>query len=198
MSGHLYLEGSASSKEAQIRCREGFRKLLEKMGLRGRMPRLVACGGRGDAWSDFRIALTERSGEFLALLIDSEGPVDNVEAPWQHLAKQDGWQRPANVQDEQVLLMTTCMETWIVADRPALKKFFGQHLQEKALPPLTRLEEKRPDEIQDALGHATRQCASPYAKGKRSFEILAQVEPTTLEKHLPSFGRAKRILGEKL
>lgn len=198
MSCHLYLEGSASSKEAQIRCREGFRKLLEKMGLRGRMPRLVACGGRGDVLSAFRIALTEGSGDFVAMLIDSEGPVDDIEATWQHLAKQDGWQRPAQAEDEQVLLMTTCMESWIVADRSALKKFFGQHLQEKALPTRTRLEEKTPDEIQDALGHATRHCAKPYSKGKRSFEILAQVEPGTLGEHLPSFVRTKRILEERL
>lgn len=43
MSAVLYLEGGASgadSKELQIRCREGFRKLLEKSGHKGRMPRL--------------------------------------------------------------------------------------------------------------------------------------------------------------
>ncbi|MEI6260362.1 MAG: hypothetical protein WCR46_10700 [Deltaproteobacteria bacterium] len=38
MNTHLYIEGSktgADSKEEQIRCREGFRKLIEKAGFAG-------------------------------------------------------------------------------------------------------------------------------------------------------------------
>ena len=49
MSAILYLEGGASgadSKELQIRCREGFRRLLEHCGYKKRMPRLSAFGSR--------------------------------------------------------------------------------------------------------------------------------------------------------
>ena len=43
-SSVIYLEGGGESKELHSRCREGFRKLLEKNGFKGNMPRLVACG----------------------------------------------------------------------------------------------------------------------------------------------------------
>jgi hypothetical protein len=51
VSAYIYVEGGgagADSKDVDIRCREGFRKLLENCGFEGRMPRLVklvaACG----------------------------------------------------------------------------------------------------------------------------------------------------------
>jgi len=118
---HLYIEGG-ESKEDQIRCREGFRKLIEKAGFLGKMPRLSACGGRGGAFDDFKTALLKsRTGYFVAMLIDSEDPLKNVEKTWEHLKIRDGWEKPSKARDEQVLFMTTCMETWIVADRGALR-----------------------------------------------------------------------------
>jgi hypothetical protein len=42
VSSTIYLEGGGDSREGQIRCREGFRKLLERCSYKKRMPRLVA------------------------------------------------------------------------------------------------------------------------------------------------------------
>ena len=81
MSNAIYLEGGGDSRDVQIRCREGFRKLLERCGYAGRMPRLVACGGRGAAFDAFKTALVRaRKGDFVALWIDSEDPVADLEA----------------------------------------------------------------------------------------------------------------------
>ena len=52
--------------------------------------------------------------------------------------------------------MTTCTETWIVAARDAVKKRYGQKLQENAVPPLTALESRNRHDVQDKLEHATR------------------------------------------
>ncbi len=51
------------------------------------------------------------------MLVDSEYPVANIEKTWEHLKQRDNWDRPAGADDEHVLLMTTCMETWIATDR---------------------------------------------------------------------------------
>ena len=99
---------------------------------------------------------------------------------------------------EQVLLMTTCMETWIVADREALKKHFGDKLQLNALPATQDLEAGQRKDILDKLVHATRNCKTPYAKGSRSFEVLSLVNPAALKTLLPSFARAVRILEQTL
>ncbi|MFM9885391.1 MAG: hypothetical protein ACKVQT_20385 [Burkholderiales bacterium] len=117
MSAHLCIEG-AESKDDQIRCHAGFRRLLEEAGFTGRLPRLSACGGRNLAFDDFKTAhANAKAGHFVAMLIDSEDPVADVEKTWQHLKVRDNWDKPALADDEQVLFMTTCMETWIVAEK---------------------------------------------------------------------------------
>jgi hypothetical protein len=201
VSAYIYLEGGgagAQSKEVDIRCREGFRKLLENCGFQRRMPRLVACGARGSAFDDFSSAHSRGQAEYVALWIDSEDPLPDLEAAWKHLEAQEHWKRPAGAADDQVLFMTTCMETWLVADRAALNAHFGVELQDSALPPLDQLESRTRHEVQDKLMHATRDCLNSYAKGRRSFAVLGKLDPDVLEKQLPSFARVRRILSARL
>jgi hypothetical protein len=195
---HLYIEGG-ESKEDQIRCREGFRKIFEKAGLSGRMPRLSACGGRRSAFDDFKTAHASRKEHaYIAMLVDSEDPVKDLEKTWDHLKSRDTWDKPVGAEDEQVLFMTTCMETWIVADRAALREHYGHRLQDNALPALHDLENRNRDDVHDKLVHASRDCTNAYSKGKRSFEVLARLDPAVLKQHLPSFVRVERILKVRL
>jgi hypothetical protein len=199
----IYIEGGAvgpNSKDVDIRCREGFRKLLENCGFstQMRMPRLVPCGGRNSAFEKFRSAHANAAGKFVALWIDSEEPMRDIEAAWQHLLEHDQWTQPAGTVNEQVLFMTTCMETWFVADRDALQAHFKNRLQASALPPLDRLENRNRHDVQNRLIHATRECSNTYAKGTKSYEILAKLSPFVLEQSLPSFVRVCRILRARL
>jgi hypothetical protein len=204
VSATIYLEGAASgphSKELQVRCREAFHKLLENCGYSGRLPRLFACGSRSAVYSDFKTAHeNNRAGGYVAMLIDSEDPLTNLDATWDHVRTRpgDGWIRPDSADDEQILFMTTCMETWISADRKTLRSHYGSDLQDTSLPPLVDMETRSRHEVQQKLKHATRNCSNAYEKGKRSFEILAKLEPTALELHLPSFQRIRRILDKVL
>lgn len=199
MSARIYIEGGGDSKELHTRCREGFRKLFERCGFSGRMPRLVACGSREDAFDDFKTAHRKAgAGQYVAMLIDSEDPLANIDRPWAHLNERDGWSLPAGAADEQVLLMVTCMETWIVADRRTLQSHYGSELQDTALPALAEMELRDRGSIQDALLRATRNCTNAYKKGTRSFEIVGKLDPSALEEHLPSFARCKRLLEAKL
>jgi hypothetical protein len=195
----IYLEGGGDSGQLRIRCREGFRKLLGKCGFTGRMPRLVACGGRGAAFDRFKTAHeTAAAGEYMALLIDSEDPVADNDEPWTHLKARDDWDRPHNAENEQALLMATCMESWIVVDRAALARHYGQQLQTSALPAPSGIESRDRHDVQTGLVNATKKCANAYAKGKRSFEVLGELDPEVLKPHLPNFVRVLRILDENL
>ena len=96
------------------------------------------------------------------------------------------------------LLMTTCMETWIIVDRAALARHYGQKLRTSALPPLVNVESRARHDVQTRLENATEKCSNAYAKGKRSFEVLGELDPAALKPHLPSFVRMLRILDEPL
>ncbi len=198
MTSTLYIEGGGS-KEAKIRCREGFSKLFAKAGMGPRMPRTVASGSRSAAFNDFATAHANRKmGDYVAMVIDSEDRVADIEKTWQHLKHQDDWDRPRDAKDDQVILMTTCMESWLVADPEALRVHYGHEFHEKALPALHDLENRSRFDLQKRLVHATRDCSNVYEKGARSFEVLPKLNPEILQKHLPSFTRALRILRANL
>ena len=198
VKARIYLEGGGD-KQLDIKCREGFNKLLMKCGFERRMPKLTACGARDSAYSGFTTAHAKASsGDYIVLLVDSEDFVEDVNSPWAHLNKRDRWAIPPGATDEQVLLMATCMETWIVADRDSLSSHYGQCLQASALPATYNLESRDRKTVQNDLSHATQNCTGPYQKGKKSYELLGEVNPDAIEPLLPSFKRARVILDGKL
>jgi hypothetical protein len=210
VSAYIYVEGGASgayedgssSKYLTIRCQQAFHTLLTRMGFSGRKPRLVACGGRGKVYDRFCTAhQAGGAGEYVAMWIDSEEPMVDIEQAWKHLAAVTtvaSWAKPAGATDDQVLFMTTCMETWIVADRAALRAHYKHKLNNNPLPAHPNLEQRARGVVQDALVVATKDCQNYYAKGKRSFEVLEKLDPAILSQHLPSFVRVVRILNAKL
>ena len=193
----LYLEGGGDSKELKVRCRQAFSKLIEKSGFKGKMPKIVACGGRNSAFDSFKIAhgADVQRKAYVALFVDSEDPIEDIEKPWEHLKARDNWDQPEGADDEQVLLMVTSMETWIAADREAIKAKLSYCWRENSLPSLVDLESKGRQVIFDSLVNTTRDCGKrKYAKGKISFDMLERVNSETLKQHLPSFVRVVRIL----
>lgn len=201
MSAEIYIEGSKkgeNSKEMTIRCRKAFHDLLDPLCPPKGKPGLIPCGGRDRTFKDFKIALKQDRSKFIGLLVDSEDPVEDLEKPWEHLKKRDNWDRPKNAEEDQVLLMTTSMETWIASDRDTLRKHYGQRLRDGALPPLQNLEKRHRHDVLEGLERASQDCTNSYSKGNRSFELLAKLDPAVLMRHLPSFVRIERILKKRL
>ena len=196
MSARIYAEGGGS-KSVDIELRKGFKRFWERCGFQGRLPRMFPSGGRGEAYRDFENHVTEGDTQgFVGLLIDSEDPITDIERTWDHLRQRDGWDKPTNAADEQVLFMTTCMETWIAADREALSAAYARRgINVNALPPLDSLEIRSRNDVFNRLGNAT---GNQFDKGEESFRALGRLNPETIEPLLPSFARARRILNEKL
>lgn len=161
------------------------------------MPRLVACGGQGAAFDDFRTAIRTARDEFVALLVDSEEPVLDGEQPWAHLHSRDAWARPEGVSEDQALLMITSMETWIASDPAAIRGRFGTHVRLNALPDVQGIEGRSRAFVLAALKSATQPCPAVYSKGAMSFQVLAPLSPNALMA-LPSFARLRRILDARL
>lgn len=187
----LFVEGGGDYNDAlKIECRRAFAVLLERAGLKGRMPRIVACGGRRNAFDRFCTAIGRGGGEDLAiLLVDSEAPVVEVD-PWQHVEQRrgDGWVRPAGATEDHLHFMVQCMEAWFLADRRALQEFYGQGFKEDALPAATCVQEDVSKlDLYRKLDQATRNTTTKgaYGKGKHSFALLAKLDPTRVREANP-------------
>ena len=197
MNVRIYIEGGGDQSGLRRQCREAFRTLFDQAGFKEGPLHLIACGGRGAAYRDFCIAVRQKKG-YVVLLVDSEDLM--IDTPWDHLRKRDGWARPDGVEDDQAQLMVTCMETLVMADREGLRKVFRNCLTEGSLLSETALETKAKRDVQESLEGATKSCGKDrkYEKGRRSFQVVEQLNPDTLKLRLPHFKRLLTTLGAKL
>lgn len=214
MTVKLFVEGGGSSKSLHSECRAAFRLFLEKTGLTGHMPRIVACGSRNDAYSDYHTAVN--NGESAILLVDSEGPVivpagitsdPKTWKPWYHLKYRigqnnqpaDNWDKPQDSSDMDCHLMVMLMESWFFADVDALKRYYGQDFNESCLPARKCIEEIPKDEVMASLENATWGTQKGvYSKGRHSFKILEQINPDKVADRSPWAKRFITYLSEKM
>ena len=188
VSVKAFVEGGGDAKSLRSECREGFRTFIEKAGLNEKMPRIVPSGGRENAYKDFEVA--HQYGKAM-LLVDAERPVEQG-GSWRHLNNRDGWSRPDGATDDQCHLMVQFMESWFLADRDALKEFYGQGYRQNALPQNPRIEQITKDDVLDGLDRAARETSKRgYHKGSHSFEILAKLDAEKVKIASP---HAKRFI----
>lgn len=199
----LYVEGGGTSKVLRTECRSGFSTFLEKAGLKGKMPRIVACGSRSRAFDKFCTAVEQ--GQRAFLLVDSEEPVKEQYAtgrpedwkPWEHLKQRPGdeWEKPKEARDKDCHLMVEVMESWFFADKTALSDFFGQGFVASLLPAGSDIETISKSTVYQCLKTASQKCKTKacYGKGAHSFKILARINPESVAAASPW---AKRLLDE--
>ena len=197
VTAKLYIEGGGDSrqnrsKDLEIRFREGWTNFLKAAGLSGHMPKPVRGGGRDQTFDRFATAVADSRPNIVPLLlVDSEDPVKAGHSVWQHLQARDGWNQPEGAGDDQGFLMVQAMETWFLADRASLRRCFGARFLKNAIPQWPQLQDVPKATVLDALERATARCRKSYAKGRVSFELLAQVDPACVEGACP---HAKMLL----
>ncbi len=189
----LYIEGGGDSALQDTLFREGWRTFFENAGLKGKMPATFRGGGRDQTFDDYKTAVkNKKDGVLPLLLVDSEDLVAEGVSEWKHLETRDKWERPESAGDKDAFLMVCWMETWFLADREALKRFFHDCWRDNAVPKWEALEAVSKEMVFSALAKATAGCGDKaYAKGKRSFEILKVIDPAKVEQKCPG---AKRLL----
>ena len=180
MTVRIYVEGGGRQADVLRRCREGFRRFLDRAvpTASGRY-KVIACGGREEAFEDFERAMQSHPADVCLLLVDSEGPVlAGVEAR-SYLATEAKWRPAGPVRPEQVHLMVQAMEAWFVADRQALAAFYGQGFAASSLPANSNPEEIPKADLERGLAAATRHAnpKGPYHKTRHGFDLLANLDP---------------------
>ncbi len=187
----LYIEGGGEGRELSARFREGWNDFFKSAGV-GSRAKIVRGGSRQQTFDQFVTAVeVGRPNTVPLLLVDSEDRVDRRHSVWQHLHAHDSWSQPSGADDDQAFLMVQIMETWFLADRAALRKYFGTRFRQNALKKWPELEDVPKLTVLNALASATASCSKRYSKGKISFELLAQIDPALVEAACP---HAKALL----
>ncbi|MDE2786489.1 MAG: DUF4276 family protein [Chloroflexota bacterium] len=182
----LYVEGGGEGRSNHEIFRQGWGSFLRRAGLQGQMPQVIPGGGREQTFDKFNTALqNQRPDEVIILLVDSEGPVTAGNTAWQHLRNQDNWDQLPGADDDSAHLMVQVMETWFLADRDALRRFFGPSLNENRFREWPNLEDVPSDTVMNVLAQSTRTCQKPYRKGRVSFELLSELDPQTVAAACP-------------
>lgn len=183
----IYVEGGGPGQLLDTLYRQSWRSYFEAAGLSGRMPKVVRGQSRERTYDLFLTAVRNpRPRELPLLLVDSEAPVEPRQGTWQHLKTlNEKWEAPPGVGDDQAFLMVQVMETWFLADSALLRRYFGPNLREHHLRDRPRLEDISKDTVLTVLKKATAACPKPYSKGKVAAEILAQLDPKTVEARCP-------------
>ena len=168
-----------------MRFLEGWRAFFHAAGVGGQA-KIVRGGSRVATFKRFRSAVRNRRGDDLPLLlVDSEGAVQSGHSPWQHLLARDGWNRPNGAGEDQAFLMVQFMETWFLADKDGLRRYFGQGFSEGAIRQWPDLEAVPKETVLRALAQATVACRKSYEKGATSFELLARIDPARVKAACP-------------
>jgi predicted ATPase len=171
-----YVEGGFQGS-TKSNCRQGFRLFFEKVIPRGSF-RVIASGDRRAAFKDSCSALKQNQDDYIILLVDSEEAV--TAGPWRHLGSREGdkWHRPAGAHDDQAHLIVQAMESWFLADRPALTDYYGQGFAVGSLPGQSNIELISKQDVFTALQQSSKKTQKgEYHKTRHEFELLERIDP---------------------
>ena len=179
----IYIEGGGERAEGKAKLRNGFQVFLRELREKARDRRIrwniTACGSRNSAHDDFNTACQTHPEAFNVLLVDSEGPVNS--SPKQHLRDRDGWQ--VNESEDQYHLMVQALEAWLIADREAVKQYYGQGFQESAIPAAQDVEQIDKDLPKSSLDKAAKKTNKEgYQEIRDGARLLAKINPEEVRK----------------
>lgn len=188
-SVRVYVEGGGTSRGEQAMLRESFTKLVGAAVGDLPRPKVIASGGRGNAFGEFQSALRMHPDALCLLLVDSEGPVTLGTGPWSHVRDRRGdqWQQPPGATDDQLHFMVQTMETWIIADADALVREYGPRVDPGALPS-TNLEGVPKQDVLQKLARSLRNTGKEYTKAG-GWLLIGHVNLQRLEAACPHAGR---------
>jgi len=174
----IYVEGGGYQRSGKAAIREGLSKFLSGVREKARAHRvrwnIVACGSARNTVEDYQNALKRHRDAINFLLVDSDGPVALPAV--EHLQTNGGFD-VSGMPPGLVHLMVQVMEAWILSDRDALERFYGDGFNATALPRRENMEEVEKQDVYRALTAATRHTQKgEYHKIQHGPRILAMLD----------------------
>lgn len=200
----LYIEGGRSQSK-DIEMRRGFSAFfrdLKKIGdERGISLRCITFQGRQHAYEKFCFGLRQEPEAFHVLLVDSEAPVKQSGAGWQHVKERegDGWERPETATEENLHFMAQAVEAWFFADPEALAAFYGQKFNASALPKTQNVEQIPKSSHITRLEAATKPTQKGrYDKTDHAPKLLERIDSHRVRARAPHCERLFHVLASEM
>lgn len=196
----IYMEGGGNSKSSKRAIRKHVSSFIHRAGVPEGSFQVIPSGSRSRTYKRFVDQHQKNEGTRALLLVDAEKPVTS-RSPWRHLKNSDGWNIPVGVADEQCHLMVQVMESWFMADKEALVRYYGQKFTVKTLPKKLSIEHIPKKTVIAQLKRATcntqKGMYNEHKKGKHGFEILARLNPEKVRQGSPYADRFFKTLLEQ-
>ena len=171
--------------EGDPKLRSGFRSLFA--GLQSASRRITPVPCKANAIADFMDGIKDYPDAVNILLIDSEGPyTPNLR---QEVRQHDHWDTASGrqVPDNRLHFMVQVMESWFLADRAALRNYYGAGLAENRLPANRQVEQIPKDDVINGLAAATRDTGKGrYHKTRHAPALLAALNPAQVRAAAPA------------
>ncbi len=183
---YIYYEGDR-------KLQPGFRKFLDSLYQQGVKIRLVSTGGNPIA--DFVTGMKSNSNAVNILLKDSEG--STIQEALDQVKSHDHWDTglASQVADDQLHFMVQVMESWFLADRVSLHRFYGRGFSENRLPGNLKIEEIPKDDVLRCLAAATEKTQKgKYHKTMHAPDLLARIDAARVRAAAPACERLFYVL----
>lgn len=97
------------------------------------------------------------------------------------------WNPGTAVDDDQLHFMVRVMETWFLADREALRAYYGSGIESQRRPNTADIEAISKDQLDRSLKDATRPTSKgEYHKTKHAPSLLGSIHYDVVRKHAKS------------
>jgi hypothetical protein len=168
--------------EGDDQLRMGFHRFLGLDGMRGKC-RIQAVAAHGDPIGEYRIAQRKHPESVNILLLDSEQALDGTGLRERQVA---------GFPPDRIFWMIELMESWFLADREALKRYYKQGFQESSLPRNPEVEKIPKEDVLQGLTEATKNTRKKrYHKTKHAPWILQVIDRDAIRERAP---QCKRLL----
>ena len=152
--------------------------------------KMVAGGSANETVRNFMRGVRRNPNSFNILLVDSDRP-DNGDLI-ASVKDRRTWdnQTGANVQDDQIHFMVQVMESWFLADKDALTRYYGQGFQPNRLPRNPNVEQVMANDAISGLENATRPTRKgKYHKTRHAPDLLRQIDVAEVRQAAPNCNR---------
>ena len=167
-----------------------LKPVIDAARRRGIRFQLISCGPIDETVKDFMDAVQMRPDAFNVLLVDSDRPDNgNLIAS---LKARSTWNNRigANVQDDQIHFMVQVMESWFLADKEALERYYGRGFRSNRLPQNSNVELVPKNDVIQGLANATRDIRNKrYHKTRHAPDLMQRLDVNKVRAVAPNCDR---------